>query len=58
MLHLNDGKAKDWPERLKVQIIESFMRDDAQLKAEMESRQGIWSSIVGFFQWFLALIFG
>lgn len=56
MLHLDEGKAKDWPERLKAQIVESLMREDEQLRAEVESRMGLWSRLLGFFQWLAFLI--
>ncbi|XP_017492552.1 PREDICTED: uncharacterized protein LOC108380673 [Rhagoletis zephyria] len=56
MLHLDDGKAKHWPERLKLQIVQSFMREDEQLRSEVESRTGLWSRLLGFFQWLASLV--
>lgn len=53
ILHLDEGKPKYWSEKLKSEIIEQFILDDKELLKLIESKSGLWSSIVGFFQWIL-----
>jgi len=51
MLNLNEGKAKDWQQDLKLKIAEKFLLDSVEIVNVLESKKGTWSSIKGFFQW-------
>ncbi len=33
LLHLDDGKAKHWPDRLKLQVVSFLVTEDEQLKS-------------------------
>ena len=56
LLHLDEGKPKYWSEKLKSEIITQFINDDKELVNLIENKSGIWSSIVGFFQWILWIL--
>lgn len=56
LLNLNDGKPKDWPSDLKYDIINYFIHSDKELQHLLKARDGIWSAVVGFFQWLLSII--
>jgi hypothetical protein len=56
LLNLDEGKPKYWPLKLKLEIIEQFISDDEQLSRSIESKIGVWSSLIGFFQWILWLL--
>jgi hypothetical protein len=55
LLNLDEGKPKYWSSNLKLEIIDQFINDDKELSKLIESKLGLWSSIVGFFQWILWL---
>jgi hypothetical protein len=55
LLNLDEGKPKYWSSQLKLEIIDQFINDDKELSKLIESKLGLWSSIVGFFQWILWL---
>ncbi|CAG2111870.1 unnamed protein product [Medioppia subpectinata] len=56
LLHLDEGKPKYWSLNLKSEIIDQFVADDQQLLKLIDSKAGLWSSFVGFFQWILWLL--
>ncbi|XP_023225373.1 guanylate-binding protein 2-like [Centruroides sculpturatus] len=56
-VNLNDGKVQYWSSELKISIIEHFIQKDKELQKLLESKSGLWSSIIGFFQWLLWLIY-
>lgn len=56
LLHLENGNARKWSQQLKMDIIESFMKEDQDLSREIQARKGLWSRLVGFFQWILSFI--
>lgn len=58
LLNLDEGKAKNWDTPLKEKIVEKFIRDSSELQALIKSKEGIWSSVKGFFQWVYWFIFG
>lgn len=53
MLNLNEGKAKEWQESLKLKIAEKFIESSSKLVVVLESKRGIWSTWKGFFQWII-----
>jgi hypothetical protein len=55
LLNLDEGKPKYWSLKLKLEIIDQFINDDKELSKLIESKLGLWSSLVGFFQWILWL---
>ncbi|XP_063966491.1 guanylate-binding protein 2-like [Lytechinus pictus] len=55
LLNLNEGKPKNWPSDLKASIIDLFIQSDPDLQRVIRSREGFWSSLVGFFQWIMSL---
>ncbi|XP_030853992.1 guanylate-binding protein 2 [Strongylocentrotus purpuratus] len=55
LLNLNEGKPKNWPSDLKASIIDLFIQSDPDLQRVIRSRQGFWSSLIGFFQWIMSL---
>ncbi|RWS05934.1 interferon-induced guanylate-binding protein 2-like protein [Dinothrombium tinctorium] len=55
LLNLDEGKPKFWPLSLKSQIIENFMEKDEELQESLKSKEGLFSAILGFFQWLLWL---
>jgi hypothetical protein len=55
LLNLDEGKPKYWSSKLKLEIIDQFINDDKELSKLIESKLGLWSSFVGFFQWILWL---
>ncbi|GAB6024572.1 hypothetical protein CHUAL_009723 [Chamberlinius hualienensis] len=56
LLNLNEGKASSWPFELRIQIIDHFFQSDKELDEILKSRSGLWSSVVGFFQWILWVV--
>ncbi|CAG2163330.1 unnamed protein product [Oppiella nova] len=56
LLHLDEGKPKYWSMKLKSEIIDQFITDDQQLLKLIDSKGGLWSAVVGFFQWVLWLL--
>jgi len=56
ILNLDEGKPKYWSQKLKSEIIEEFINGDKELLHLIESKAGLWSSVVGFFQWILWLL--
>ena len=53
LIHLEEGKPKHWPHDLKNSIIDQFIQDDAQIQHILRSKEGLWSTVVGFVQWLL-----
>lgn len=53
MLNLDEGKAKDWEESLKLKISLKFIGDSRELQDVIASKKGLWSAVKGFFQWLL-----
>ena len=53
MLNLNEGKAKDWDNSLKLKIAEKYIDSSSVLVQALDSKKGIWSTLKGFFQWIL-----
>ncbi|XP_065185296.1 guanylate-binding protein 2-like [Sycon ciliatum] len=61
VLHLDSGKAQDWSEHLKQQIVDNYISSHAALQAEFRSRSNWWYSMKGFVQWivwYVTNIFG
>ena len=58
LLNLDEGKAKHWDEQLKEKIVEKFIRDSSDLQTILKSKEGLWSSTKGFFQWIYWSLFG
>lgn len=58
MLNLDEGKAKDWQESLKVKITNKFIEDSSELQEIIVSKEGLWSSMKGFFEWLVWHIIG
>lgn len=58
LLNLDEGKAKTWEKQLKEKIVEKFVHDSEELQDVIKSKEGIWSTIKGFFQWLYWLVFG
>lgn len=56
LIHLDDGKPRNWPQELKLQIINNFMNASPELSDLIKSRDGIWSSVMGFIEWILWMI--
>ncbi|OTF81803.1 hypothetical protein BLA29_002575 [Euroglyphus maynei] len=56
IIQLNQGRAQEWSLSLKNKVIDSFIKDDPELFAILESKRTIWSTIVGFFQWILSFL--
>jgi len=56
LLNLDEGKPKYWSLKLKLEIIDQFISDDQELSSLIESKSGLWSSIVGFIQWILWIL--
>mgnify|MGYP002714385969 CR=1 FL=1 len=56
IIHLDQGLAHEWSLKLKNKVIDSFIKEDPELFALLESKQTLWSTIVGFFQWLLSFI--
>ncbi|XP_072177130.1 uncharacterized protein [Diadema setosum] len=55
LLNLNEGKPKHWSSDLKARIIDLFIQSDTDLQRVIRSREGLWSSLRGFFQWIMSL---
>ncbi|XP_076316463.1 uncharacterized protein LOC143228907 isoform X3 [Tachypleus tridentatus] len=55
LLNLNEGKPKHWSQDLKYSIVDYFLTSDEELQNIIRSKQGWYSSIIGFFQWLLWL---
>lgn len=53
MLNLNEGKAKDWHETLKLKISEKYVDSSPVLLNIIASKTGMWSKLKGFFQWII-----
>ncbi|KAI1305312.1 Guanylate-binding protein 1 [Halotydeus destructor] len=51
LINLDDGQPKAWPVDLKIEIIDNFVNNDEELTEIMSKKQGLWSSVVGFFEW-------
>ncbi|XP_033105454.1 guanylate-binding protein 1-like [Anneissia japonica] len=51
LLNLDEGKAANWPLYLKINIIERFIKNDAEIQKLIRERQGLYSMVVGFMQW-------
>lgn len=58
LLNLDEGKAKNWDDSLKGKIVDKFIRDSHELQTLIKSKEGLWSSVKGFFQWVYWLMFG
>lgn len=56
MLSLDEGKAKDWQESLKLKVVRTYIEDSSELQEVISSKQGIWSSVKGFFQWLVSYV--
>ena len=55
---LDNGKAKDWKRERKEKIVKNFIQESQELQDLMKSKEGIWSSFKGFFQWSYFAILG
>ena len=53
MLNLDEGKAKDWQESLKLKISLKFISDSSELQEVIISKKGFWSAVKGFFEWLI-----
>ena len=53
MLNLDEGKAKDWQDSLKLIIANKFIEDSPELQNIIDSKHGLWSSLKGFIQWII-----
>ncbi|XP_078606478.1 uncharacterized protein LOC144879110 [Branchiostoma floridae x Branchiostoma japonicum] len=53
LLQLNQGQPKYWHQELKASIIDHFIQSEKDIQRIIQSRQGWWSAVVGFFQWLL-----
>jgi hypothetical protein len=58
LLNLDEGKAKNWDMPLKEKIVEKFIQDSHELQTLIQSKEGLWSTVKGFFQWLHWLLFG
>ena len=58
MLNLDEGKAKDWQRSLKLKIAHKFIEESKELQNIITSKQGMWSTVKGFFQWIIWCITG
>lgn len=58
LLNLDEGKAKNWEMPLKEKIVNKFVQDSKELQDLVRSKEGLWSSVKGFFQWVYWLLFG
>ena len=58
LLNLDEGKAKNWEHELKEKIVEKYVRESQELQSIIKSKEGMWSSLKGFFQWVYWLILG
>ena len=58
LLNLDEGKAKHWSHKLKHAIASHFVSTDTDLQQMLASKRGLWSSILGFWQWIIWLING
>lgn len=58
MLNLDEGKAKNWQDSLKLTIAEKFIEGSKELQEIIDSKKGWWSSIKGFWQWIVWLFTG
>ena len=56
LLHLDEGKPKQWPTSLKRSIVTRYINSQKDLKDLLESKRGWWASIKGFFQWLYGLL--
>ena len=57
MLNLDDGRAKDWQESLKLKIAQKYIQDSSELQNIIISKRGLWSTLKGFFQWVISCLF-
>lgn len=58
LLNLDEGKAKDWEESLKVTIAEKFIEGSPELQEIIDSKRGLFSTLKGWWQWFLWTVLG
>ena len=58
LLNLAEGRAKDWEETLKAAISERFIDSSSELQSILESKRGLYSTLKGWWQWFLWTLFG
>ena len=58
LLNLDEGRAKDWEETLKEAISERFIDGSQELQRILESKRGFYSTLKGWWQWFLWTVFG
>ena len=56
MLNLDEGKARDWPESLKLKITQKFISESSELQDAIMAKKGVWSTVKGFFQWITTCI--
>lgn len=53
MLNLDEGKAGNWEESLKLKIAHKFVQSSQELQDVIASKLGPWSTIKGFIQWII-----
>ncbi len=58
MLNLDEGKAKNWQKSLKEAITAKYIQSSPELQEIVRSKTGLWSSIKGFWQWLLWVVWG
>lgn len=58
LLNLDEGKAKDWEQSLKETISEKFVMSSPELLEIIDSKQGLWSTLKGWWQWIVFVITG
>ncbi|XP_072015443.1 guanylate-binding protein 3-like [Amphiura filiformis] len=55
LLQLDEGKPQHWSHDLKLNIIDIYLNGDSDIQKVIKARKGLWSTLVGFIEWFLWL---
>ena len=54
---LAKGKAMEWSEEMRSNVIDNFIHNDEYIQNEIQSRDGIFSMIKGWIMWILSFFF-
>lgn len=53
---LSEGKSASWDLKLKTKVIDDFISEDPEITALMDSKKGIFATIIGFLEYLLSFV--
>lgn len=53
---LSEGKSSNWDTKLKAKVIDDFIVEDPDISAMMDSKRGLFATLIGFIEYLLSFI--